>query len=115
MTEWYDDEEVVEFVSGCPVDDCNNVNKQIHWRHKGCNKKEYINSDGQIICTDCNRKMGFYECTYNCGDHENYRPPSRNSQRLIAAFAILGRLEDSGGKKFTKKLLNALIDQCDDD
>ena len=114
MTEWYDDEEVVEFISGCPVNDCNNVNKEIHWRHKGCNEKEYINSDGQIICTDCNRKMGFYECTYNCGDHENFKPPSRSSQRLILAFAIIGRLKNSGGKRFARKLLNSLIDQCDD-
>lgn len=114
MTENYDGEEVIEFISKCPVDDCTN-NKEINWRHVGCKLKEYINNEGEIICTDCRKRFGFYECSFNCGFHENFKPPTRNSQRLIAAFSLIGRLQKSGGKKFCKKLLNSLIDQCDDD
>ena len=114
MTEFYNGEEVVEFISKCPVDGCNNQ-EDINWRHKGCSNKEYINADGQIYCTQCEHKFGFYDATFDCGKHENYKPPSRDPQRLIAAFAILGRLKNGGGKKFLKKLLNSLIDQCDDD
>jgi len=114
MTEYYDGEEVVEFVSKCPVQDCTN-DKDIHWKHVGCSLKEYINSNGEIICTDCKMKKGFYEWKFNCGSHENYKPPSRDPQRLIAAFALLGRLKSGGGKKFIKRLLDNLIDQCDSD
>ena len=52
MTEFYGDEEVVEFISKCPVDGCDNQ-EDINWRHKGCTLKEYINSNGEIICTGC--------------------------------------------------------------
>ena len=113
MIEYYDGEKVVEFVSKCPVDECTNT-KDINWRHSGCSLKEYINDEGYIICTDCKKKFGFYEATFNCGYHEKYKPPTRNTQRLIAAFAMIGRLQNSGGKQFCRKLLNALIDQCDD-
>ena len=113
MIEYYNGEEVVEFVSKCPVDDCTNT-KDIHWNHSRCSLKEYINSEGYIICTQCKQKFGFYEEKFNCGLHETNKPPSRNPQRLIAAFAMFGRLQNSGGKKFCKKLLNSLIDQCDD-
>ena len=97
-----------------PVDGCTNT-KDIHWRHVGCSLKEYINSEGYIICTQCKKKYGFYEARFNCGVHETYKPPSKTSQRLILAFAMIGRLQNSGGKKFCKKLLNSLIDKCDDD
>ena len=114
MTDYYNGEEVVEFISKCPVEDCDNQ-KEINWRHRGCSLKEYINSEGQIICTDCKHRYGFYEATFACGLHENYKPASRDPQRLIAAFAMLGRLKNGGGKKFLKKLLNSLIDQCEGD
>ncbi len=109
----YDGEEVVEFISKCPVEDCTN-NKDINWRHTGCKEKEYINSNGQIICTECKLKKGFYEWKFNCGTHENYKAPTKDAQRLIAAFAVLGRLKSGGGKKFLKKLMDSLIDQCED-
>lgn len=112
MTEWYNNEEVVEFVSKCPVDGCTN-NDNINWRHVGCKKKEYINSYGEIICTDCGTKNGFYDREFNCGCHENSKPPTRDAQRLIAAFAIMGRLASGGGKKFFIKLMDNLISQCD--
>ena len=56
MTEWYGGEEVVEFISKCPVDGCTN-DSNINWRHVGCYEKEYINSYGEIICTDCGMKL----------------------------------------------------------
>jgi hypothetical protein len=114
MTTIYNDEEVVEFISKCPVEGCNNE-LDINWNHVGCSSKEYINSEGDIICTECKRKFGFYEAVFNCGSHENYKPPSKNPQRLIAAFAIMGRLKSGGGKKFLKKLMNNLLDKCEDD
>jgi hypothetical protein len=121
MTLYYDGEEVVEFVSKCPIQDCTN-NEIIHWRHTGCILGEYINSNGEIICNDCKMKKGFYEWNFNCGSHENYcgshknyKPPSRDPQRLMAAFALVSRLRSGGGKKFVRKLLENLIDQCDID
>lgn len=114
MTTIYKNQEVVEFISKCPVEGCNNE-KDINWVHAGCNLKEYINSEGDIICTDCEKKFGFYEAAFNCGSHENYKPASKNAQRLIAAFAIMGRLKNGGGKKFLKKLMNNLLDKCEDD
>ena len=106
-TEWYNGEEVVEFISKC----LNNEN--IYWRHVGCCRKEYINSNGEIICTDCVIKNGFFNWRFNCGCHENFKPPTRDSQRLIAAFSIIGRLASGGGKVFISKLMNSLINQCD--
>ena len=114
MIEYYNGEEVIEFVSKCPVDGCNN-DKEIHWRHSGCDEKEYINSEGIIICTVCGHRIGFYDYTFRCQIHQNYKPPSRDSQRLIAAFAMIGRFSRGPRKKFIRKLLNNLIDQCDDD
>jgi len=112
MTEYYNGEEVVEFVSKCPVDGCSNQN-DCHWRHVGCHLKEYINANGEIICTDCGLKNNFFNWSFNCGHHENFKPPSRDSQRLIAAFAIMGRLANGGGKAFLSKLMNSLIQKCD--
>lgn len=114
MTELYKFEEVVEFICKCPVNDCKNE-EDIKWRHVGCNKKEYINSEGDIICTDCDHRFGFYEATFNCGAHENFKPPSKNPQRLITAFAMMGKLKSGGGKKFLKKLMNNLLDKCEDE
>ena len=112
MIERYNGEEVVGFISKCPVDGCTN-DSNINWRHVGCYEKEYINSYGEIICTDCGMKNGFYNWKFDCGYHENYKPPTRDSQRLIAAFAIMGRLASGGGKEFLRKLMNNLISQCD--
>jgi len=112
MVEYYNGEEVVEFISKCPVDGCSN-NDNINWRHVGCSLKEYINANGEIICTDCRLKNGFFNWSFNCGCHENFKPPIRDSQRLIAAFAIMGRLSNGGGKAFLEKLMVSLIRQCD--
>lgn len=112
MVEYYKGEEVVEFKSKCPVDGCTNQNN-INWRHVGCYLKEYINSNGEIICTDCGMKNGFFNWSFNCGAHENFKPPTKDSQRLIAAFAIMGRLNSGGGKVFLEKLMVSLIRQCD--
>lgn len=113
MIEYYTGEEVVEFVSYCPVDGCTNFNL-IHWKHDVCSSKEYINGEGYIICPKCNKKWNFFDFKFNCGVHENNKPPARSSQTLIRAFAVLGRVGCSGEKIFVKKLLNSLIDQCDD-
>ena len=92
-------------------------NKQdIFWHHVGCRSgyELFLNSNAEIICTDCKIKFGFYEARYNCGSHDVFKPPTRNPQRLIAAFAIMGRLKTGGGKRFLRKLMNSLIDQCKD-
>lgn len=116
---YYNDEEVVEFISKCPVDDCDNK-EYIRWGHLGCgwnnkNYKLYLNSNAEIICTDCKRKIRFYEAKFNCGGRHVYKPTTNDPQKLIAAFAIMGRLQTGGGKKFLKKLMNNLIEQSDDD
>lgn len=113
MVEYYNGEEVMQFISKCPVDGCTNT-KDINWEHTGCSLKEYINDEGYIMCPNCNKKIHFFDDGFNCGFHENYKPPTRNSQRIIVSFALLGRLQSSGGKKFIRKLINSLIDQCDD-
>ena len=101
MVEYYNGEEVVEFVSKCPVDDCTNT-KDNHWKCSRCSVKEYINSEGYIICTQCKQKCGFYEEKFNCGLHETNKPPSRNPQRLIAAFAMLEDYKIQEEKSFVK-------------
>ena len=116
---YYNGEEVVEFISKCPVDNCDNK-EYIRWGHKGCgwnveDYKLYLNSYAEIICTDCKTKIGFYEANFDCGGGHVYRPASRNSQKIIAAFALMGRLKTGGGKKFLKKLMNNLIEACDDE
>ena len=111
MVEYYNGEEVTEFESKCPVEGCTNQNI-CHWRHRGCNKKEYINTNAEIICTDCGHKNGFYNWKFNCGDHQNYKPPINDPQRLIGAFSVIGKLKNAVGKAFLKKLLNSLIDQA---
>lgn len=112
MTTYYRGEEVVEFESKCPVDDCDN-NENIVWRHRGCGSAtQYLNSDAVIICTNCGTRNQFYESKFSCYLHENYRRPSSDSQRLIAAFSIMGRLANGGGKSFLSKLMNNLIAQC---
>ena len=58
-------------------------------------------------------KNGFYNWKFNCGCHENFQPPTRDTQRLIAAFEIMGKLASGGGKEFLRKLMNNLISQCD--
>ena len=55
MIETYNGKKVVEFISKYPLDECTNT-KDINWRYSGCSKKEYINDEGYIICTQCNKK-----------------------------------------------------------
>ena len=111
MLKKYNGEDVIEFQSKCPVEGCSNP-KDINWRHRGCSKIEYLNSKAEIICTDCGHKNGFFCWKFNCGYHDNYKPPLNDPQRLIAAFSIVGRLTDPVGKEFLTELMVNLIAQA---
>ena len=39
MIEYYNGEEIIEFISKCPVEGCTNT-KYINWRHFECSLKE---------------------------------------------------------------------------
>ena len=113
MIEYYNGEEIVEFISKCPVEGCTNT-KDINWRHCECSLKEYINDKGYIICTQCNKKYKFFNRKFNCGFHKNGKPPSKKTQTIIKAFESIGkRMSSKKEKPFIKKLLNSLIDQCE--
>lgn len=112
MVENYNGEEVIEFESKCPVENCTNQ-KNIKWRHVGCNEKEYINTNAEIICTDCGRKKCFFDWKFDCGIHNNNYEPTHNEQKLIGAFSIIGRLSKSNvGKKFLSAFMKSLIDKA---
>ena len=113
MIEYYNGEEIVEFISKCPVEGCTNV-QEINWKHEICSNQFYINDKGYIICFQCKYKKKFFDHEFNCGVHENLKPPSKDPQRIIMVFSkMAGELNNSGGKKFVHKLLNSLIEQCD--
>ena len=110
MVEYYNGEEVIEFITQCPVDGCDN-NEEIHWVHSGCGEKEYINSDGIIICSKCGDRTSFFDRKFKCQKHVDYKPPSRDSCRLITAFSIL--VSKTQARKFMRILINNLLEQCD--
>ena len=111
MVEYYNGEEVVEFITQCPVDGCDNY-EEIHWVHSGCGEKEYINSDGIIICSKCGDRTRFFDRKFKCQKHGDYKPPSRDGQRLIAAFSNL--VPKTQTKKFIRALMFNLLEQYDD-
>ena len=82
MIEDYNREKVVECISKWTVDDCSNT-IDINWRYSGCSFKEYINDEGYIIYTEYKKQFHFYEATFKCRVHENYKSHSRNPQRLL--------------------------------
>lgn len=109
----HDGEEAVMLQIKCPIDDCTNMN-DILFKHDNCGAILYINENGKVFCQNCGIKQDFHSFKFNCNLHSNYLFPSKDVQRLIASFAILGRLKGGGGKKFIKKLMDSLIDNCDD-
>ena len=110
MTEYFEGEEVFEFITRCPVDGCNNY-EEINWNHTGCGKKEYINQYAEIICSVCKKKMRIFDINFNCGKHVEGKPPSKDVQRLVAAFEPLYK-HNNGKRHIIKRLLTNLIDIC---
>ena len=110
----FQNEEVLQFCSKCPIEGCCDE-KDHYYKHKECGEIQYINKKGEVICPKCLNKDNFFSCQFECSYFNNILSPSKDPQRIIAAFAILGRLITGGGKKFLKSFLNSLIDQCDSD
>ena len=110
MTFYYNGEEVAEFISKCPIDNCDNTNN-INWKLH-CNSFQYINSEGDIICSKCNNKTSFFETKFNCGIHKNPNYPTRNILKLILGFAKIGRLKNSEFRAFLRKVMYSLIEKC---
>ena len=107
----YNSEEAFQCFFICPVDNCTDGENK-YYIHKGCGAIQYINKKGEIICPKCHKKENFHNCLFECNYFNKILSPSKDPQRLIAAFAILGRLKSGGGKKFLRSLMNNLIDQC---
>jgi len=110
MVEYYNGEEVVEFITKCPVDGCDN-NEDIHWVHSGCGEKEYINSDGKIICSKCGDRTSIFDQKFKCQKHGDYKQPISFS-RLIESFLNLGKLRTINSQIFLAKLVSNLSEQC---
>lgn len=111
MVEYYNGEEVVEFITKCPVDGCDN-NEEIHWVHSGCGEKEYINSDGIIICSKCGDRTSIFDRKFKCQKHGDYKPPSSSLSRLIGAFLNFGNSRAANSQIFLAKLVNNFHKQC---
>ena len=111
MVEYYNGEEVVEFITQCPVDGCDNY-EEIHWVHSGCGEKEYINSDGIIICSKCGDRTSFFNRIFKCQKHGDYKPPSISLYRLIESFSNLGKSRAINSQRFLAKLINNFSKQC---
>ena len=111
MVEYYNGEEEVEFITKCPVDGCDN-NEDIHWVHSECGEKEYINSDGIIICSKCGDRTSFFNRIFKCQKHGDYKKPSISLLRLIESFSNLGKSRAINSQRFLAKLINNLSKQC---
>lgn len=109
-----DGENAIVLLQKCPIEGCYN-DKDIIFKHVKCGEIQYINESGKVICKKCGIKNNFHSCKFNCNLHPNYLFPSKDCQRLIACFALLGRLRSEGGKKFLKNLLDSLLEDCDSD
>lgn len=107
MVEYYNGEEVVEFITKCLVDGCDN-NEDIHWVHSECGEKEYINSDGIIICSKCGYRKRIFDLIFKCQKHEGYKQPSISLSRLIESFSNPGKLRTINSQKFLAKLVSNL-------
>ena len=108
MVEYYNGEEVVEFITKCLVDGCDN-NEDIHWVHSKCGEKEYINSDGIIICSGCGDRTSIFDLIFKCQKHRDYKQPSISLSRLIESFLNLGKSRAINSQIFLAKLVNNLI------
>ena len=82
----------VDFISGCPVANCENNKRQIHWVHSSCGGYETISEDGIIQCKNCYTSGIFLDWSFNCGKH-CYQKGSL--QGFLNAITILGNLNVS--------------------
>ena len=110
----FQNEEVFQFCIKCPIDGCCDDKDKVYM-HKECGEITYINKKGEIICPKCKNKENFHSCQFECSYFNRILFPSKDPQRIIAAFALFGRLKSGGGKKLFKSLLDNLIDECDSD
>jgi len=52
------------FRSKCPF--CDNNDEFIEWKHSGCQDIEYLYTDGDITCGECNKIFNLLDIRFSC-------------------------------------------------
>ena len=60
----------LDFISGCPVQECINKNKLYRWIHENCGGRMKINNEGMVRCLKCAERAKFVYWPFTCGDHD---------------------------------------------
>ena len=87
------------FKCRCPIEDCYNKDI-INWHHCGCPSfyDLFISDKGIIRCENCGMEEEFFNCKYDCGNHndESKSARFRYPTSLKKVLAVIGALEDDG-------------------
>lgn len=96
----------IDFISGCPVNDCLNKNSKITWRHHNCGYRETIDSEGIVRCRNGHTLGEFFRLKYKCDGHSNGFQYGSFSA-FCSALSIIAEFNTDFSAKLTMKLLEA--------
>ena len=60
----------LDFISGCPIEECINNGNKYRWRHFICGGYERITNQAKIYCLRCPTDGLFADWLFNCGAHD---------------------------------------------
>ena len=100
MSTWYD------FVSGCPVEDCCNEERNVHWKHPNCDGSVEINEEVQVRCKRCGITYGILSFPFACGKHAGACKAEFDKLKYRLAVAIVPKRDNKvWALKFSKNLI----------
>ena len=79
----------VDFISPCPVEDCKNEKKPIHWKHSNCGGYVKITDKGEIKCVKCGTSDLFVNWLFQC---EKHSPKESSPQGIAHALSVMAQL-----------------------
>ena len=94
------------FISKCPS--CENPNQFIKWNHKSCpNSYYYLDTFGDLTCSECYRVANLLEMQYACSCHDHYRYQARpdDNNHLKTIINLIVKKMDIDDDDFKAELL----------
>ena len=99
--------EKIDFITGCPVEGCDNRYNLISWNHTGCGGEEWIDEYGYIECKKCSKKFKLIETNFQCnGNHDSKKPV--NASDIIRCLSSM-TLSQGINSRFAQKLMMNII------
>lgn len=99
-----EENEKVNFISGCPAFGCSNSRQIFKWKHN-CGGEEWIDINGFLECKECGSKCLLINSLFKCDGHSEAREV--NKEKICEILSISSSLEE-GSKKFKIGILKAI-------